>query len=85
MGDRRPAPCIHCGSSVTVRRGHYWCELCRVELFPVKEDVDAEARELWDDEQKYKREISKPGGGSKNKIKKDKGKTRRVPWMPHET
>lgn len=60
--------------------GERICTICGAEVWPPRErymapDPGAEARWAWRDEQRYKRALSGPGGGSKS------GRKRRKP-MP---
>jgi ribosomal protein L37AE/L43A len=54
--------------------GAWKCEGCGAEFWEQEEedkpDTPATIREVWLDEQRYKRAISKPGGGAKSSKRK---------------
>ena len=61
----------------------YTCAVCRSEFWPPEEGNFRGIEELWKDEQRYKRSMSKPGGGSRaGRKREDKRKEKIVYRMP---
>lgn len=61
------------------------CLGCGIEVWPPREEYMApsltrQAREAWYDEQRYKRQVSSPGGGSKSGRRKVPVKKSERPW-----
>ncbi len=55
-------------------KNFYLCAVCRGEFWPPEESNFRDIQELWKDEQRYKRAMSKPGGGKKAGRKREEKK-----------
>lgn len=64
--------CIFCDTPLyfNEQHGFYKCPDCGGEWWPGPADPEYGITTLWRDEQRYKRSISKPGGGSRTKGRK---------------
>lgn len=76
--------CEFCGATLlwSDERGYWECPNCGAALLPPEPKEPDEFRtvgELWQDEQSYKRSLSKPGGGARTgrKRRTKKGRKRR--------
>ncbi len=55
-------------------KNFYLCVVCGGEFWPPEESNFWGIQELWKDEQRYKRAMSKPGGGKKAGRKREEKK-----------
>jgi len=80
--------CIFCDVPLYFNKQHgfYKCPDCGGEWWPGPADPEYGITTLWRDEQAYKKSISKPGGGSRTKSKKNRKDSTKTPqpWL-HET
>jgi len=77
--------CPFCKAETTYDEEHasYVCSSCGGEVFPPDDDDSIAAEELWQDEQRYKKSISKRGGGTRQKGRKKQANKNKInaPWL----